>query len=211
MKFKEKLNKLKEKMVSLYNENKGLMVTAIILNLVFMVITILSLCGVNIAELSCNNAFLTKLNNWMYAHNLVYVVYGIMFASNIYFTIAISASDFTVRPLIYTICLTPVFVVLQYSVGAVNTIVMSYLVPLCIALSYSFKFSTIKRFAIFSIIIPLYQYLMQLTKLSIFGFEYLTANLLTYLLLSIDLYVVFIFYFCICKTICKNKNKKEEE
>ena len=210
MKFKEKLNKLKEKMVSLYNENKALVLTAIILNLVFMVITILSLCGLNIAELSCNNAFLTKLNSWMYAHGLVYTVYGIMFAINIYFGIAVTSNDYSAKPLIYTVCLTPIFVILQYCVGVVNTMAMSYLVPLCINLSYSFKFSTLWKSALFLGIVTLYQYLMMLTKLSIFGLAYLSTDLLTYVLLAIDLYVLYIFYLCICKSIYKNKLKKEE-
>lgn len=200
--------KLKDKFKQLYEDNKGLIMTAIILNITFMIITILSLCGINIAKLSCSNEFLINLNNWLYSHNLHMIVAGLIFASNIYFMTAVCSNDYTLKPLIYTICLLPVFVIVQY-ITNVPAFVIIYLIPFCITFAYSFKFSTIWKSILFTVIIVIYQYLMQITKLNIFGFEYLTGNLLTFILLSIDLYVVFIFYFCICKTIYKNKLKKE--
>ena len=202
--------KLKDKLRNFYNENKALMVTAIILNLVFSIIVVLSLFGVNIAKLSAENEFLTKFNNAVIHSGMLYLVYGIIFASNVYFSVAISSNDYTCKPLIYTICLTPVFVALQYCTGMVNTLVLSFLIPFCICLAYKFKFSVVWKSTLFFTIVTLYQYLMQITKLSIFGFEYLNASLVNYLFLSIDLYVVFIFYFCICRTMYKNKLKKEE-
>lgn len=203
--------KFKDKLKNFYNENKGLMVTALILNIVFMVIVILSLCGINIAKLSAENEFLTKFNVWVIKHGILYLVYGIIFASNVYFAVAVSSNDYGAKPLIYTICLIPVFVALQYCAGTVNTLVLSFLIPFCVCLAYKFKFSVMWKSTLFFGIVTLYQYLMQITKLRIFGFEYLNASLVNYIFLSIDLYVVFIFYFCICRTIYKNKLKKEEE
>lgn len=202
--------KFKDKLKNFYNENKGLMMTAIILNLVFSVIVILSMCGLNIAAFSCENDFLIKMDKWLYQHELHMVISGLLFASNLYFMVAISSNDYSAKPLIYTICMLPVCVCIQYNL-AVPVYVLSYLVPFCLSLAYSFKFSTMWKSALFLAIITLYQYLMMMTKLSIFGVSYLAADLLTYLLLSIDLFVVFIFYLCICKTIYKNKIKKEEK
>lgn len=203
--------KFKNSLKDFYKENKGLIVTAMILNIVFITVAILSLCGINIAKLSIENEFLGKVNNWVYNHGLLNTVYGIMFASNVYFTVAVSTNDYSSKALIYTICLLPVFVALQYCTNAINTLILSYLIPFCVCIAYRFRFSTMWKSALFLIIITLYQYLMQITKLSIFGFEYLNASLINYIFLSIDLYVVFIFYFCICKTIYKNKLKKEEK
>ena len=211
MKFKEKMKSLKDRMKSLYEENKPLMMTAIILNVVFMIVAILSLCGLNIAKLSAENEFLTQFNNWVIRCDLLYIVYGIIFASNVYFAIAVSSNDYTSKPLIFTICLLPVFVALQYCAGLMNTLILSFLIPFCVCVAYSFKFSTMWKSILFFGIVTIYQYLMQITKLSIFGFEYLNASLVNYIFLSIDLYVVFIFYFCICKTIYKNKLEKEEK
>lgn len=203
--------KFKNSLKDFYKENKGLIVTAMILNIVFITVAILSLCGINIAKLSIENEFLGKVNNWVYNHGLLNTVYGIMFASNVYFAVAVSTNDYSSKALIYTICLIPVFVALQYCTNAINTLILSYLIPFCVCIAYRFRFSTMWKSALFLIIITLYQYLMQITKLSIFGFEYLNASLINYIFLSIDLYVVFIFYFCICKTIYKNKLKKEEK
>lgn len=203
--------KFKNSLRDFYRENKGLMITAIILNIVFITVVILSLCGINIAKLSIENEFLGKVNNWVYNHGLLNTVYGIMFASNVYFAVAVSTNDYSSKALIYTICLLPMFVALQYCTNAINILILSYLIPFCVCIAYKFRFSTMWKSALFLIIITLYQYLMQITKLSIFGFEYLNASLINYIFLSIDLYVVFIFYFCICKTIYKNKLKKEEK
>lgn len=203
--------KFKNSLKDFYKENKGLIVTAMILNIVFITVAILSLCGINIAKLSIENEFLGKVNNWVYNHGLLNTVYGIMFASNVYFAVAVSTNDYSSKALIYTICLLPMFVALQYCTNAINTLILSYLIPFCVCIAYRFRFSTMWKSALFLIIITLYQYLMQITKLSIFGFEYLNASLINYIFLSIDLYVVFIFYFCICKTIYKNKLKKEEK
>ncbi len=203
--------KFKNNLKDFYKENKGLIVTAMILNIVFITVVILSLCGINIAKLSIENEFLGKVNNWVYNNNLLNTVYGIMFASNVYFAVAISTNDYSSKALIYTICLIPIFIALQYCTNSINTLILSYLIPFCVCIAYKFKFSTMWKSILFLIIITLYQYLMQITKLSIFGFEYLNASLINYIFLSIDLYVVFIFYFCICKTIYKNKLKKEEK
>lgn len=203
--------KFKNSLKDFYKENKGLIVTAMIINIVFITVAILSLCGINIAKLSIENEFLGKVNNWVYNHGLLNTVYGIMFASNVYFAVAVSTNDYSSKALIYTICLLPMFVALQYCTNAINTLILSYLIPFCVCIAYRFRFSTMWKSALFLIIITLYQYLMQITKLSIFGFEYLNASLINYIFLSIDLYVVFIFYFCICKTIYKNKLKKEEK
>lgn len=203
--------KFKNSLKDFYRENKGLMITAMILNIVFITVVILSLCGINIAKLSIENEFLGKVNNWVYNHELLNTVYGIMFASNVYFAVAVSTNDYSSKALIYTICLLPMFVALQYCTSTINTLILSYLIPFCVCIAYRFRFSTMWKSALFLIIITLYQYLMQITKLSIFGFEYLNASLINYIFLSIDLYVVFIFYFCICKTIYKNKLKKEEK
>ena len=203
--------KFKNSLKDFYKENKGLIVTAMILNIVFITVAILSLCGINIAKLSIENEFLGKVNNWVYNHGLLNTVYGIMFASNVYFAVAVSTNDYSSKALIYTICLLPMFVALQYCTNAINTLILSYLIPFCVCIAYRFRFSTMWKSALFLIIITLYQYLMQITKLSIFGFEYLNASLINYIFLSIDLYVVFIFYFCICKTIYKNKLKMEEK
>lgn len=202
--------KLKEKFKTFYNDNKGLIVTALLLNVTFTILVILSLCGVNIVKINSSNEFLSKLTTWAYHHNLIEIIYGIMFASNVYFAVAISSNDYTHKALIYTLCLTPVFVILQYCIPNVNPLIMSYLIPFCVCISYSFKFSTMWKCGLFLGIVTLYQYLMRAAKLTLFNLKYLTVDLLTYLILSIDLYVVFIFYFCICKTIYKNKLKKEE-
>ena len=201
--------KLKEKIRNFYNENKTLMIIAILLNVVFTVVSVLSICGLNIAEFSCSNTFLIKMNAWLYSCGIQYVVAGLIFASNIYFMIAICSNDYGVKPLLFTACLLPVFIVLQYVVG-VNAFVITALLPLCVALAYNFKFSTLYKGLLFYAIVLIYQYIMRAAKLSIFGISYLTADILTYILLSIDLYIVFIFYFCICRTIYKNKLKKEE-
>ena len=203
--------KFKNSLKDFYKENKGLIVTAMILNIVFITVAILSLCGINIAKLSIENEFLGKVNNWVYNHGLLNTVYGIMFASNVYFAVAVSTNDYSSKALIYTICLLPMFVALQYCTNAINTLILSYLIPFCVCIAYRFRFSTMWKSALFLIIITLYQYLMQITKLSIFGFEYLNASLINYIFLSIDLYLVLIFYFSICKTIYKNKLKKEEK
>ena len=201
--------KFKDRMRQMYYENKGLVITAIILNIVFTIVTILSLCGVNIAQFSCNNSFLMNINNWLYAHHLHLFVASLMFASNNYFMIAICSNDYTVKPLIYSICLLPVYMFLQYTVG-INLLLISCLTPICVTMAYSFKFSTLWKSIVFSIITVVYQYLMQITKLKIFGISYLSVDLLTYILLSIDLYIVLIFAFCIFKTLYKNKLKRRE-
>lgn len=201
MKFKDNFKKF-------CKNNKGLLVTALILNITFLTIVILSLCGINIAKLSVENEFLNNLNIWLYENQLAQIVSGLIFASNIYFAVAITANDYTIKPLLYTICLTPVFIFFQYGVG-VNPLWISCLVPICLCMAYSFKFSTLWKSVLFMAIIIGYQYLMQMAKLSLFGLEYLSTNILNYILLNIDLYVVFIFYFMICKSIYKNKKEKE--
>lgn len=201
MKFKDNFKKF-------CKNNKGLLVTALILNITFLTIVILSLCGINIAKLSVENEFLNNLNIWLYENQLTQILSGLMFASNVYFAVAITANDYTIKPLLYTICLTPVFIFFQYGVG-VNPLWISCLVPICLCMAYSFKFSTLWKSVLFMAIIISYQYLMQMAKLSLFGLEYLSTNILNYILLNIDLYVVFIFYFMICKSIYKNKKEKE--
>lgn len=201
MKFKDNFKKF-------CKNNKGLLVTALILNITFLTIVILSLCGINIAKLSVENEFLNNLNIWLYENQLTQILSGLMFASNVYFAVAITANDYTIKPLLYTICLTPVFIFFQYGVG-VNPLWISCLVPICLCMAYSFKFSTLWKSVLFMAIIIGYQYLMQMAKLSLFGLEYLSTNILNYILLNIDLYVVFIFYFMICKSIYKNKKEKE--
>lgn len=200
---------LKQKLKSVYEANKILFTIAVILNIVFSIIVLLSLFGVNIAELSCNNKFLMDMNLWFYKNNLHLMISGLMFASNIYFMIAISSNDYSGKPLLYIICLLPVCICLQYA-PTVPRFIISCLLPICISLAYSFKFSTLWKSVLFLAITMIYQYSMMNTKLKIFGAAYVSADLLTYILLSIDLYVVFILYFCICKTIYKNKSKKEE-
>ena len=201
MKFKDNFKKF-------CKNNKGLLVTALILNITFLTIVILSLCGINIAKLGVENEFLNNLNTWLYENQLTQILSGLMFASNVYFAVAITANDYTIKPLLYTICLTPVFIFFQYGVG-VNPLWISCLVPICLCMAYSFKFSTLWKSVLFMAIIIGYQYLMQMAKLSLFGLEYLSTNILNYILLNIDLYVVFIFYFMICKSIYKNKKEKE--
>lgn len=201
MKFKDKFKKF-------CKDNKGLLITALILNLTFLTIVILSLCGINVAKLSVENEFLNKLNIWLYENKLAQIVCGLIFASNIYFAVSISSSDYTIKPLLYTICLTPLFIIFQYGVG-VNPLWISCLVPICLCVAYSFKFSTLWKSVLFMAIVIGYQYLMQMAKLSLFGLEYISTSILNYILLQIDLYVVFIFYYMICKSIYKNKKEKE--
>lgn len=201
MKFKDNFKKF-------CKNNKGLLVTALILNITFLTIVILSLCGINIAKLGVENEFLNNLNIWLYENQFAQIVSGLIFASNIYFAVAVTANDYTIKPLLYTICLTPVFIFFQYGVG-VNPLWISCFVPICLCMAYSFKFSTLWKSVLFMAIIIGYQYLMQMAKLSLFGLEYLSTNILNYILLNIDLYVVFIFYFMICKSIYKNKKEKE--
>ena len=200
--------KFKDNFKVFCKNNKGLLVTALILNITFLTIVILSLCGINIAKLDVENEFLNNLNIWLYENQLTQILSGLMFASNVYFAVAITANDYTIKPLLYTICLTPVFIFFQYGVG-VNPLWISCLVPICLCMAYSFKFSTLWKSVLFMAIIIGYQYLMQMAKLSLFGLEYLSTNILNYILLNIDLYVVFIFYFMICKSIYKNKKEKE--
>ena len=201
---------MKDKFKDFCKRNKVLLTVILILNITFLTIVILSLCGVNIAKLSVENEFLTKMNNWLYKTNLAPIIAGLIFTSNVYFCVSISSNDYTVKPLIYCICLCPIFIFFQYGAG-VNPLWISFLTPFCVSIAYSFKFSTMWKSALFIGIVTGYQYLMQMAKLSLFGFQYLNASLLNYIVLSIDLYIVYIIYFIVCKTIYRNKINKEVE
>lgn len=190
-------------------DNKALLVIALLLNIVFITMVILSLCGINIAKLMSDDPTMTKINNWIVEAQLTPFISTLTFGSNIYFAVSISSNDYTCKPLIYTISLLPIFYICQFFPG--NKLIVSYLVPFCICLAYSFKFSTLWKSVLFLGIVTGYQYLMQMAKLSLFTFEYLNTSIINYLVLSIDLYVVFILYRAICKTIYKNKNKEVKE
>ena len=190
-------------------DNKALLVIALLLNIVFITMVILSLCGINIAKLVVDDPTMTKINNWIIEAKLMPFISALTFGSNIYFAVSITSNDYTCKPLIYTIVLLPVFYVCQFFTG--NKLIVSYLIPFCICLAYSFKFSTLWKSILFLGITTIYQYLMQMAKLSLFTFEYLNTSIINYLVLSIDLYVVFILYRAICKTIYKNKNKEVKE
>lgn len=195
-----------EKFKSFCKANKALLLIALLLNITFLTIVILSVCGINIAKLVVENEALNTFNNWVMSNGLLPYISSVIFASNVYFAVAISANDYTKKPLIYVIVLLPVFYICQFYTG--NALIVSYLVPFCLSIAYSFKFSTMWKSGLFLGIVTLYQYLMQIAKLSLFKFEYLNTSIINYLVLSIDLYVVFIIYYCICKTIYKNKNKE---
>ena len=196
---------MKEKIKNFWQENKPLLIVSLILNSTFMIISILSMCGVNCAKLVVENESLTAFNNFVLTNGLTYILYAALLSLNCYFILSISCNDFSKKPILVSICWMPVFYFCQFYP---QTLIASYVLPFCVVIVHDFKFSNMIRFVILSVITTIYQFIMQAAKLSIFKFEYLNTNIINYLMLSIDLYVVYLMYYAISKSIYKNKLRR---
>lgn len=200
--------KFKQRVRDFYNDNKALIIIAFILQIVFSTMTILSMCGIEVTKLVVENEILIKFNDWAMSNGFAMVLSSAIFTANMYFAITICTHTFGAKPLIYCICLSPIFYCSQFIVG-VDALIISSILPLAYILAYKFKFSCIWRYGIFAIISGIYTYISKAFKLNLFKFAYASTNIINYILMSIDLFIVLIIYYAIVKAIDKYKNKKE--
>ena len=67
-----------EKFKSFCKANKALLLIALLLNITFLTIVILSVCGINIAKLVVENEALNTFNNWVMPVNTTILSYRIL-------------------------------------------------------------------------------------------------------------------------------------